>query len=805
MLHEEKPPISANHRAEASAENERGSSVRVDGAAPSFSIRLFGPFEVATRGQPLPHIRFRKSQALLALLALRQGSEIERDWLLGLLWPEERSTQALRNALTHLRQALGPEVARLTSPTARTLALDLTGAFVDVLAFDAALARGDPEALEEAVFLYRGPLLEGNTEEWVFQERQVHEQAYLTAREQLAELALTRDEAAAAVGHLRAAVAADPLRESAQRALMKALAAGGNYAAAMLAYRELRQRLHRELNAEPDPDTQALMQRLRHEARNRARAITASPATERPNGRRIEPRPTIPRDQEPGEHRLKDLARPERIYPLVRPELPSHFRPLKSLRARPHNPPAQTTALIGREREVATVCERLRHDEIRLVTLTGPGGVGKTRLGLQVAAVMADGFADGIFLVDLAPLRDPSLVAASIGQILGLRETGGQSFMESLKGHLHGRQLLLVLDNFEHLLPAAAVVADLLAVSPGLKVLVTSRAPLRLWGESEYPVPPLPAPAPPHAGLSDQAPGARQSGPEGLDPTHWAQFDAVQLFVQRAQDVRSDFAVTPTNAVKIAEICCRLDGLPLAIELAAARLRALSVEQIAARLDDRFRLLTGGSRAALPRQQTLKGLIDWSYDLLPHSERALLRRLSIFAGGWTLEAAEAVCSDDGLPANSEKPAPPTPLMPGPIPDLQLQVQKVDVLDLLNHLVEHSLVIHEERDGVSRYRLLETIREYAHERAEGEPDVLRVVVDRHAQFYLGFAEQYVARMRTRDQTRALEAMEPELDNLRIAMDEARARRQHELCARLALSFTIRCTGKDGGRMRSGAYR
>jgi DNA-binding SARP family transcriptional activator len=237
------------------------------------SIRLFGPFEVRVSGQPLHRLRFRKSPAVLALLVLRQGGEVERDWLAGLLWPDSApssSLHSLRNCLTDLRSALGPEASRLRSPTSRTLALDLAGVSVDVLAFDAALARADPDSLEAAVTLYRGPLLEGCAEEWAFQERQAREQALLAALEKLAALALERTDPAAAERYLRRAAAVDPLREGTQRALMAVLAAGGNYAAALLAYRELRLRLHRDLNAEPDAETRALFQRLRQEAREKA-------------------------------------------------------------------------------------------------------------------------------------------------------------------------------------------------------------------------------------------------------------------------------------------------------------------------------------------------------------------------------------------------------------------------------------------------------------------------------------------------------------------------------------------------------
>jgi DNA-binding SARP family transcriptional activator len=347
------------------------------------TIRLFGPFEACVDGAPLPRLLSRKGQQLLALLTLRAGCCVERAWLAGVLWSdsaEEHALRSLRTSLWDLRRALGPEASRLHSPTLHTLALDLSSAHADVVAFDAALARGELASLEGAVALYRGPLLEGWSEEWVFPERQAREQAYLAALERLAAQALERGDAATGERYLRQAVATDPLRESAQRALMEALAGGGNDAAALLVYRELRLLLHRELNAAPDPETTALFQSLR--------------AREAPVDRRY------------------------------------RTAPASGARDRRHNLPLQLTSFIGREREMAQVKGLLATE--RLVTLTGAGGCGKTRLALQVAGDLVESVVGGVRLAELAPLAEPALVPQALASALGVREEPGQTLMATL-------------------------------------------------------------------------------------------------------------------------------------------------------------------------------------------------------------------------------------------------------------------------------------------------------------------------------------------------------------------------------------
>jgi class 3 adenylate cyclase len=335
------------------------------------------------------------------------------------------------------------------------------------------------------------------------------------------------------------------------------------------------------------------------------------------------------RFQDLGEHRLRDLARPERVFQLLHPDLPADFPPLSSLNTLPNNLPQQVTSFIGREKEMAEVRRLL--STTRLLTLTGSGGTGKTRVSLQVAADLLEGDGDGVWLVELAPLADPSLVSQAVATALGVREEPGKPLSQTLVEFLKPKRLLLLLDNCEHLLSACAELAGLILRScPGVQILATSREGLNIPGETTYRLPSLSLPDP------RQLPSTVESV---------SQYEAVRLFIDRATAAVPAFAVTNQNAPAVAQLCVRLDGIPLAIELAAARVKAMSVEQINGRIADMFRLLTGGSRTALPRQQTLRAAIDWSYDLLSEKEKILLRRLSVFAGGWALEAAEQVCAD----------------------------------------------------------------------------------------------------------------------------------------------------------------
>jgi len=409
-----------------------------------------------------------------------------------------------------------------------------------------------------------------------------------------------------------------------------------------------------------------------------------------------------------------------------------------------HNFPIQLTSFIGRSHELATIAAMLA--EARLLTLTGPGGTGKTRLALRLAEDVLDQFPAGVWVVELAPLADPALIVPAIATVLDVREDPGRPLLTTLSNYLREKQPLLVLDNCEHLIDACAQLADmLLRACPRLRILASSREPLGVAGEAFFRVPALPTPDPHHLPPLDQVLG----------------YPAVQLFVERARTVQPAFEVMQANAPPLAQVCARLDGIPLAIELAATRVRMLPLAQIAARLDDRFRLLTGGSRTAVPRQQTLQALIDWSYELLPEDERALLRRLAVFVGGWTLEAAEAVCEfrieneelrkaeEDRVVLNSQSP------------------RGHSILDVLGHLVDKSLVQVDQAGNAARYRMLDTIRQYALEKlaASGGADRVR---RRHAQYYLGLTERAeTLRPDVNWQARAAR-LETEHDNLRAAL-------------------------------------
>jgi predicted ATPase/class 3 adenylate cyclase/tetratricopeptide (TPR) repeat protein len=426
-----------------------------------------------------------------------------------------------------------------------------------------------------------------------------------------------------------------------------------------------------------------------------------------------------------GEHRLTDLTYLEHVFQVTHPDLPADFPSLRSLDAYAHNLPLQLTSFVGREREMTEVKRLLQ--VARLLTLIGTGGCGKTRLALQVAADQADAFADGVWFVDLAPLADPTLVPQVVATILGVREVPARPPLVTLVDSLRGRDLLLILDNCEHLLDACARLADaLLRACAHVRIVATSREAFGLNGETAWRVPSLSLPDP------------------HVPPTlaSLTEYESVQLFVERARAVLPSYAIADQSALAVAQVCWRLDGIPLAIELAAARVRVLNAEQIAARLDDRFRLLTGGSRAALRRQQTLRALIDWSYDLLSDAEQSYFEKLSVFAGGWQLEAAESVCAADG---GGES-----------------------VLDLLTALVDKSLVVVESViDSVPRYRLLETLREYAYERLVARGDAARVRAA-HAAYYLSVVEDIRRAWDPAGQRTVRSHLRREQDNLRTVL-------------------------------------
>ena len=425
--------------------------------------------------------------------------------------------------------------------------------------------------------------------------------------------------------------------------------------------------------------------------------------------------------QDLGEQRLRDLSRPERVFQLAGPGLPDEFPALRSLNRLPNNLPIQLTSFIGREREIAETIRLLA--TTRLLTLIGPGGTGKTRLALQASAEVLENYPAGVWWVELAPLADPSLIVPRVAAALGVREQQGRPLFDSLIDYLRAKILLLILDNCEHLVEASArLVTDLLSSCARLTILASSREALGVAGETIYRVPSLSLP-----------------DPESLTPEGLLQSEATRLFLARARAALPGFELTDHNLPAVAQICRRLDGIPLALELAAGRVRLFSAEQIAARLDDRFRLLTGGSRTAVPRQQTLEALIDWSYDLLDEPERAALQRVSVFAGGWSFDAAEALLGDEAL-------------------------------DLLAHLVDKSLVVAAEssRVGELRYHLLETIRQYGRDKLleSGEAPAVR---DLHLKTFLQLAIEAEPQLEGPQILSWLDRLTPELDNFSAALE------------------------------------
>jgi predicted ATPase/DNA-binding SARP family transcriptional activator len=681
------------------------------------ALYLLGPPRVERDGAPVKIYR-RKAVALLAYLAVTRRTH-SRDALATLLWPESDQGSAragLRNALAALRKGLGEgslDVDRehvalvpAASPHGELVEPSGQGLWLDVDAFRERLAacrtHGHPpeevcpaclSTLTEAAALYRDDFLAGFTlpdspafDEWQFFQAEGLRDALASALERLARGHGDRGAYETAIAYTRRWVALDALHEPAHRLLMGLYARAGQRAAALRQYEECARVLNEELGAPPEEETTQLYREIQ------ARRAPSRPAD------------------------------------LVTPSVPSPTPPHERPERRRHNLPAQATPFIGRQAQLAEVRALLSRPEVRLLTLTGPGGTGKTRLALQVAAEVLDAYPDGVFFVALAPIRDPALVIPTIATTIGVRESGGRPIAESLKYALQDRQVLLVVDNFEQVAAAAPHVADLLAAAAQLRVLVTSRTLLHVYGEYEYRVPPMVTP-----------------GPEDLPPTErLAQVEAVQLFVQRAQAARADFALDEGNAQAIAEICARLDGLPLAIELAAARVRLLSPEAMLPHLDDRLGFLTGGPRDLPARQRTLRATIEWSYDLLDADECALFHRLAVYAGGCTLETVEAVCT-----------APPS------------SVPRPPSLDLLASLVDQNLLQVSEVNGQPRFEMLETVREYAAERlaGSGEGEAVR---RRHARAYLALAQEAEGELHGPEQVAWLDRLEGEHDNLRAAL-------------------------------------
>jgi predicted ATPase/DNA-binding SARP family transcriptional activator len=654
--------------------------------SPALTLALFGPMQVLVQGQPLPRLRSRKPLWLLALLTLRHPRPVEREWLAGTLWPDSEQRHAfanLRVALSELRSALGAESRRLRSSDRHTLALDLTDAEVDILRFDAAIRSGTLSALEQAVALYRGPLLEDCHEEWVPQEREAREQVYLQALQTLGDASLASEDYDAASGYCQQIVRTDPWREGARRRWMEALAKKGDTNAALQVYRTFLAFLKEDPNAVPDEQTTALYERLRAEVRQRV-----------------------------GVHAV---VKTEVIaVPKVQGYLPHAL-----------------TNLVGREDERLEVALLLRRS--RLVTLTGVGGIGKTRLAREVAGEVVEEYPEGVWLVALETLSEGRLVIQQLASVLGLREEPGRSPLQTVTDHLLNKRLLLVLDNCEHLLEASAQVTDHLLRECGkVQILATSREALGTTGERVWSVPALAVPD------TERLPQRQATLLRVL-----MGYESVQLFVERAQAIQMSFALNEKNARMVAQVCHRLEGIPLAIELAAARVKVLTAEQIAARLEDYLGLLTRGSRTAQLRQQTLRATLDWSYELLTQAERSLLKRLSVFVGGCCLKAAEQICAGE-------------------------DVEEEQVLDLLASLVGKSLILFEAREQAEgRYRLLEMVRQYAAESLQksGEAEQIRI---RYRDWFLALAEEAEPNLKGAEQSNWLQRLEREHANLRAAL-------------------------------------
>lgn len=661
------------------------------------SLSFLGPFQAALDGRLIKGFESNKVRALLAYLAVEADRPHAREWLAGLLWPNFLNRSAvnnLRSVLANLRQVLGElsSDSHFLIITRDTIQFDpATDCDLDVDIFVKAVA--SPIRQPDLILAtYRGDFLEGFSlpdnstfEEWLQTHRNRLQQQMLAALESLAAYALQQSAYSDAVTYARRQLEMDNLRESAHRQLMLANAHLGQRAEALAHYEQCSHLLRVELNIEPSAETRLLAKRIAAEELD---------------------------------------------------QLPTDFfrecAPITGIVAPRHNLPLQLSSFIGREREVAEVQRLLGAS--RLVTLTGPGGCGKSRLSLEVTTGRLPEAPDGTWLVELAPLANSDLVLETITYTIGLRHQSGRPAQEALIDYLRPRNVLLLLDNCEHLVQSCAAVAEaLLRACPLLRILATSREALSVPGETLYVVPSLQLPEP------DQ------------QPCEMAQVESVRLFVERAAACRPGFELTDSNAVAVAQICRRLDGIPLAIELAAARVKSLSAAQIAERLGDRFQLLTGGSRTALPRQQTLRATIDWSYNLLSEPERRLFCRLAVFRGGWTLEAAEAVCA-------------------GPDRSGFENLTGLDILDLLSHLVDKSLVMAKESDGAVRYSRLETIRQYGCQKLEelGELDQLR---HRHLDYFLDLAERGDRELSGPHSLEWTRRMEREHNNLQAALELA----------------------------------
>jgi predicted ATPase/DNA-binding SARP family transcriptional activator/DNA-binding CsgD family transcriptional regulator len=672
-------------------------------------VWLLGGFRVCVGSRTMEgdawHLR--KAAALVKLLSIAPGHRLHRERAMHLLWPDlekKAASNNLRQALHIARRTLASDPGvgtRYLASEEESLVLCPEGKlWVDVESFEEAAATSrhsrTPAVYRAAIHLYAGEFLpEDRYEEWAEACRQALQRMFLTLLFELAGLYEERREYSAGIEALQRTVSEESANEEAHAGLMRLYALSGKQGEALAQYERLQEVLSGRLSTQPGTATR----RLRDEI-----AAGRFPQTE--------------------------LAAPL-------PEGP--------LDTSKHNLPAARTNFVGREREMVEVKRMLAMTG--LLSLTGTGGCGKTRLALEVSRDLVGAYPDGVWLSELAGLSEGDLVAQEVAGVLGVREQPSHPILETLIGTLREKKLLLVLDNCEHLIDAVVQLVETLADScPDLRFLATSREALGITDELVWHLPSLSVPE------SGKSPAVEEL----------AGYESAQLFVERARYRNPSFALTLGNARAVAEICQRLDGIPLAIELAAARTGMLTAEQIATRLRDSLTLLTGGDRTVLPRQRTLRGTLDWSYDLLSERERRLFGRIAVFAGGWTLEAAEAVGVGEGI-------------------------EDGDVLDLLSQLVDRSLVTVETAvEGAAHLRILETVRQYAHEKLEagGEADEVR---RRHAVWFLGLAEEAESGLTGARQGEWLERLETEHDNLRVALSWSLDSEEAELSLRLVAAL------------------
>lgn len=652
-------------------------------------FRILGPLEVAERGGliALPGAQ----RALLALLLLSANEVVSSDGLIDALWgehPPASGRTALQLRVSQLRKALG-EAGALVVTRAPGYLLHLDAEQVDLARFERLVdeADGAPPAvaaarLREALALWRGPALADLAYESFAQPAiaRLEELRQVTVENRIdADLALGRHREL--VGELEALAAEHPLRERVRGQLMLALYRCGRQADALAVYQSARRDLVEELGIEPTPSLRELERSI----------LRQDPALQQA---------------------------PMALHPMADDAADVSLPVVESR----HNLPAQVSSFVGRERELRELQGLLSHT--RVLTLVGAGGVGKTRLALELAGLVLAGWGDGVWFVDFAPLADPALVAAKVASVFAVPEAPGRPASESVIDALRSRELTVILDNCEHVIESAAILAGQLVTGcPRVAVVSTSREPLRIAGEQVYRVPSLSLPP-----------------ADGRDAARIADSEAVCLFVDRACRQRPDFALDADNCDAVARLCRRLDGIPLAIELAAARIRAMPVAEIEKRLDQRFALLAGGNRGALPRQQTLEALIDWSYNLLEPTEQRILERLSLFAGGFDVDAADAVTADG---------------------------QNGSVLGEVVALVDKSLVQWD--DATNGYRLLESVRDYAAAKllARGNA-VAEAVRTAHRDYYLRLAEAAAPHLIGHGQIEWLDRLHLEVDNLRAAI-------------------------------------